>query len=64
MNMEQTQDGHRTRKASQGRQRAVVRMQVTPCGGSARLWLSLAGLGHAAASPHSLAHSTSTPEHL
>lgn len=56
MNMEQTQDGHRARKASQGRQTAVDRMQVAPCGGSAGLWLSPAGLGHGAAFAHSIAH--------
>lgn len=36
----------------------MSRMQVAPCGGSAGLWLSLAGLGHAAASVHRTAHST------
>lgn len=58
MNMEQTQDGHGARKASQGRQTAVDRMQVAPCGGSAGLWLFPAALGHGAAFAHSTSHSS------
>lgn len=54
--MEQTQDGHRARKAPQGKQTAVDGMQVAPCGGSAGLWLSPAGLGSTFA--HSVAHSS------